>query len=205
MANSVPRTPAALASAIDTFVDALGTADGKVASKLTGDDFTDLTKAADQIRTATDLKNDADKAYRAAVRAEEAAVDAAEDLFRPARREANNSRAMTPELRAAAGLADPVAEGGPGELPAVTDLVALVRPSGAVFLDWTGPTGGALRYEVSMLALDEDGGDWERLGAATATDYTDREAAPGERRSYRVHAVRGERTGEVSNVASSNP
>ncbi len=205
MADSIPRTPATLASAIDTFVAALGTDEGKAASKLTDDDLSDLSKAAGRVRTATDAKVTAEKAYRKAVRAEEMAVDEAEDLFRPARREANNSRAMTDDLRAAAGLSDPVAAGGTGTLPTVTDLTALVRPSGAVFLDWTGPSGGSLRYEVFALSLDEDGGEWQRLGAASATDYTDREALPGARTSYRVQAVRGERAGEVSNVASSNP
>jgi hypothetical protein len=49
-----------------------------------------------------------------------------------------------------------------------------------------------------------DGSEWALIGSASATDFTRRDAAPGVRTAYRVQAVRGERRGEVSNVASAS-
>ncbi|HEX9950217.1 MAG TPA: hypothetical protein VGB53_00475 [Rubricoccaceae bacterium] len=205
MATSVPRSSASLADAIDTFVAALGGA-GKDAGGLPPDTFADLTGRAATLREALGARATAEKAFRAAIKTAETAHDAAEDAFRPARRQANNHAGMTDALRAAAGLGAPVGQGGPGAMPAITDLTAVPRPSGSVFLDWSGPSGGSLRYEVFEAALgaasSTAGGTWRLVGSASATDFTVRDAVPGARSAYRVEAVRGERRGEPSNEAA---
>ena len=147
-------------------------------------------------------RDDADVPYRAAVKALKATFERAEDEHRPARRQASNYRAMTPEIRAAAGLPAVADRSAAAALPAITDLSAVPRPSGAVFLDWTGPTGGSLRYEVFEMPLDGGCGAWALVGSASATDFTHRDAAPAARTAYRVEAVRGGRRGEPSDEAA---
>lgn len=202
MASDLPRSPAGLADAIDRFTTALGTRDGASASGLTADDLAAQTANVAAIRAAITARDAAEAPYRAAVKALEKAYDSAEDAFRPVRRQAANHAAMTPDMRALAGLPATGARTMAAPLPAVTDLTAVPLPSGSVALDWTGPTGGSLRYEVFAVALDEDGGTWGLIGSATATDFVHRDAAPGARSAYRVEAVRGERRGEPSNEAS---
>ncbi len=86
----------------------------------------------------------------------------------------------------------------------MTDLAALRRASGVVFLDWSGPTGGPLRYEVFTREGDETA-PWDLVGAASATDFTHRGAAVGAHRDYHVVPCRGERRGDASNVAGLDP
>lgn len=202
MPDTFPRTPSDLAHAIDRFVNALSGKEGQEASGLSAADLAADQANADAIRAALKAKDEAEAPYRAAVKKVEATFDAAEEDHRRSRRQASNHKGMTPELRAAAGLPAVADRATAAGLPTVADLTAVPRPSGAVFLDWTGPTGGSLRYEVFELSLDEDGGAWTLVGSATRTDFTYREAVPGARSAFRVEAVRGERRGEPSNEAS---
>jgi hypothetical protein len=194
-----PRCPATgspsprpdLAREADRFARALDTPEGRAASGLDAAAFAGLAALVADLRAAVTARAGAEAARRAAVVVQRAAHRAATARLRALRRQASGHTAMTDDLRAAAGL------------PLVAGLTALRRPSGAVFLDWTGPTGGALRYEV--FGRDPDGagaGAWRLLGAATGTDFVDRTAPPGRTRVYRVEPCRGARRGEPSGEAA---
>ena len=194
----VPRSPLALADAADTFADALDDAAGHTASGLTAAQFTDLRARATAVRNAEAASADAERAYRAAVRTADTAHDGLDETYRALRGQADRHTNMTDELRERAGIGTSDGSPSPGTLPTITDLTAVRRPSGAVFLDWSGPTGGTLRYEV--FAREGDGA-WALIGSATATDFTHRGGAPAAHRDYHVVPCRGERRGEPSNVA----
>ncbi|HYE94656.1 MAG TPA: hypothetical protein VD962_00475 [Rubricoccaceae bacterium] len=201
MASSgLPRNPAALADHADGFVAALNTPAGQAASGLTAAQFTALSTAMTDLRTFVGERETAAATYRAAVEKVEGQQETAEALYRDLRRQANGHTAMTDELRALAGLPIRDDTPSPGALPAVDDLTAVGRPSGSNFLDWSGPTGGGLRYEVfTRLAA---GGEWTLVGSSTSTDFLHQEAGAGVARYYRVVARRGERAGEPSNEAA---
>lgn len=194
-------SPADLAREADRFAHALDTPEGRAASGLDAAAFAGLAALVADLRAATRARLDAEAARRAAVVVQRAAHRAATARLRALRRQADGHAAMTEALREAAGL--PLRRRRrTAPLPVVDGLTALRRPSGAVFLDWTGPTGGALRYEV--FGRDPDGADpeaWRLLGAATGTDFVDRSAPPGHPRVYRVEPCRGARRGEPSGQA----
>ena len=196
----LPRNPIALADHADGFIATLGTPIGLAASGLTAAQITDLTSAMTALRSAVSAKDAAELAFRGAVETEEGAHEAAEALYRALRQQANHYPDMTDGLRAQAGLTVSDDEPTPGGFPTVADLTAQGRPTGSNFLDWSGPTGGNLRYEVySRLA---SGGDWALVGSATATDFLHQGAGAGVARYYHVVACRGRQRGEPSNEAA---
>ena len=58
------------------------------------------------------------------------------------------------------------------------DLVALPRPSGHTFLDWSGPTGGGISYEIETRTKADS--PWEKLDYTLKTAYTHTDAGAGE-------------------------
>src|SRR5690606_11799323 len=195
--NRVPRSP--LAAAAEQFAEVLNTVQGIAASGLTADQFTDLLDAATTVRSAEEAKEDAENFYRASVETALSAHEALEDLYRAMRSQANEHTNMTDELREQAGIGTPD-PGGPGELPLILDLSAYRHVTGKIVLDWTGPTGTSLRYEV----FARDGGDgnpWVLVGSASSTDFTHEGAPLTGHRDYHVVPLRGDRRGDTSNVA----
>lgn len=198
--SRLPRNPIELADHADDFVAAIGTAGGLTASGLTAAQITALSGAMTALRNADGARDTAEVAYRAAVEGVEVAQRTAEALYRDLRQQANNHTNMTDTLRQQARLTVRDTEPTPGDLPAITDLTALGRPSGTNFLDWSGPTGGSLRYEV--FSSPAGGGPWTLVGSATTTEFLHRDAGAGTTRHYRVIARRGDLEGEPSNEAS---
>ena len=199
MPDTVPTSAPGLIGAMRQFHGALSTAAGKAASGLTDAQFAELERGAGALEERVAARARAKAAYGAAVAAVEGEQRTQEGVFRPLRNQATAAPGMTDALRAEAGL--PARDGAraPADaaVPTIADLDASLRPSGAVHLDWSGPTG-SVRYEV--FAQDAAEGAWRLIGSATATEYTDREARPGVERRYSVVALRGERRGERSNV-----
>jgi hypothetical protein len=198
----VPRTPLALAAATDQFITALGTAGGLAASGLTAAQLTDLGNLATAVRNAETARDEAEGTYRAAVQAADGAHEALETRYRTLRSQADKHSNMTDELRAQAGIGTPDPLPGP-DLPTVTDLAASRRAAGVVFLDWSGPSGSNLRYEVFVRENDE--APWDLVGSASATDFTHEGVATGSHRQYQVVACRGERRGDPSSIAALDP
>jgi hypothetical protein len=152
------------------------------------------------LRNAVGAKNAAALALEGALETEEGTHETAEDLYRALRQQATRHPNMTDALRAEAGMTVADDEPTPGGFPTVTDLTAMGRATGSNFLDWTGPTGGNLRYEVySRLA---SGGGWTLVGSSTATDFLHQGAGAGVARYYHVVACRGQQRGEPSNEAA---
>lgn len=195
--NPIPRSPLALAGAAEQFAEALNNVLGQAASGLTAAQFTNLLSLATAVRAAEESKEDAENAYRASVATARTAHAQLEDVYRALRSQANEHTNMTAVLREQSGIGTPEA-GGPGELPLIEDLSALRQPSGKIVLEWTGPTGTSLRYEV--FARDE-GGDWVLVGSASSTDFTHQGAPPAGHRDYQVVPLRGDRRGDPSNIA----
>src|SRR5690606_17536471 len=146
--SDLPRVPADLAAHAARFTAALDTPEGHAASGLTPAQLADLGADVGALRDALRDQRTAEAAYRAATAAVRAAHRNAEARYRALRRQANNHSAMTDVLRKHAGLTVRDRELSPGYLPEIVYLTAHPRPSGAVRLKWTGPTAGALRYEV---------------------------------------------------------
>ena len=108
---------------------------------------------------------------------------------------------MTDTLRLAAGLnVRKQTHSGQAEIPTVDDLVALPRASGHTFLDWSGPTGGGISYEIETRTKADS--PWEKLDYTLKTAYTHTDAGAGVHREYRVLPKRSDRVGEPSNTAS---
>ena len=107
----------------------------------------------------------------------------------------------TDTLRITAGLnVRKQTRSGQADIPLVSDLVALPRPSGHNFLDWSGPTGGGISYEIETRTGPDKG--WEKLDYTLKTAYTHTEAGAGVHREYRILPKRSDRAGEPSNTAS---
>jgi hypothetical protein len=198
--RDLPRSSATLADHAAHFTVALDNPEGHAASGLTPAQFADLGAEVSALRDALGAQAEALRAYRAATVAVRAAHRGTEARYRALRQQANNHSAMTDGLRKRAGLPVRDREPSPGLLPEITDLAAHPRPDGAVRLKWTGPTGGALRYEV-FTRVGTDGA-WTLVGSASATKFVHEGAGAGVTRYYRVEACRGTRRGEPSNVAA---
>jgi hypothetical protein len=89
---------------------------------------------------------------------------------------------------------------GHAEIPLVEDLVALPRATGHTFLDWSGPTGGGISYEIEVRTGPN--APWISLGYTLKTAYTHTDAGAGVHHEYRVVPRRSDRVGEPSNTAS---
>ena len=198
----VPRTPLALAGATDQVIAAFGTPAGLAASGLTPAQLTELSDLAADVRAKETARDAAEGAFRAAVAAADASHAALEARYRAARSQAINHSNMTDELLQEAGIGATDAP-LPGELPTVTDLSAVRRAAAVVFVDWTGPSGSALRYEV--FARESAEAPWDLVGSATATEFTHEGADTSLHRQYQVVARRGERHGDPSNIAAIDP
>ena len=198
-ATPFPTSAQGFVEATTAFVAALDTAEGRAASGLTEAQLAELSAASTAFESAQRDQNTAYAAYRATLPVTDAAADELERLYRAARKQANAAPGMTASLREAAGIGTPDPTHGSGELPVPERLEATRRPSGTVFLDWDGPTGGSLRYEVFARPDGDPATPWALVGSASSTDFTHRDAGPGPRR-YRVEACRGERRGEPSRV-----
>jgi len=196
----VPQNPADLFAKVDQFLLTLNTVAGQAASHITNSQFTALATFLANARAADIDRNQKIGLLDAAQTVFTGAVDDLRNSLRELGREARGSSGMSNELKAQSGLtvADTILS--PGELPTVADLVALVRPNGNIFIDWTGPTGGSLIYLVQT-RRDSDT-EWTLVGSTTRTDFLHVGAAPGVRRHYRIIAQRGSRVGEPSNAAT---
>jgi hypothetical protein len=202
--SPIPRTPAGFVEAARVF-STLDTPSARTAAGLTEADFEELDRSAAAVGTTETAQADAERAARAATAAAEQAADRLEEVYRRLRRKADANLPPDDALRDAAGIGTRDATRSPGELPVPEKVEALRRPSGAVFVDWEGPSGGSLRYEVACRdeaaggeSVAVAGAEWRVLDVVSGTDFTDRTAAPGTFRRYRVTARRGERRGEPS-------
>ncbi|WP_395139879.1 hypothetical protein, partial [Armatimonas sp.] len=88
---------------------------------------------------------------------------------------------------------------GHGQIPGVDDLVCKPRPSGDNFLDWSGPTGSGITYDIETRT--GPGQPWEKIGYTTRTAWLHENAGAGIHREYRIVPQRSGRSGEPSNAA----
>lgn len=188
-----------LMAQIDRFAAAFSTASTQAAAGLSAAQVTALTGARTTLNTTLTNRATAQSALDAAQQSVKLAQADAERLLRAAGRTAGNAAGMTDALRGQAGLSIRGLATGQGELPTVTNLVVLPRPSGANFLDWSGPTGGSLLYDIYTRPTAT--GEWTLVGSATATDFLHRDAGAGVTRHYKIVPRRGQREGESSNEA----
>jgi len=195
-----PRNPLSLAGHADRFRDTLSTPEGLAQSGLTEAQLAELAAATDAIRTTQEARADAERALRTAVVAAREAHRRGEALYRALRQQATRHTAMTDAPCKRAGLNVRDREPSPGLLPEITDLTACPLPQGATRLDWTGPSGGALRCEVFTREGVE--GPWVMVGSASATKFVHEGAGAGVRRYYCVEPCRGTRRGDPSNIAA---
>jgi hypothetical protein len=197
----IEQDPHKLADQIETFVDAFDTPEKLVAGSVTAAQLAALTTHKTALRAKTTAKETLEAQYRAAVQEEKSVQALAEAELRAIGQQAQNSAAMTDTLRLAAGLnVRKQTSSGHAEIPRVDDLVALPRPSGHTFLDWSGPTGGGISYEVETRTKADS--PWEKLDYTLKTAYTHTDAGAGVHREYRVVPKRSDRVGEPSNTAS---
>ncbi len=185
---------------IDKFLTALNNAGGQAASGIPAAQFTALQTARADLNTAINDRVAKEAAFRTAVDVQAARQIAAETQLRNLGRAANNALGMTDALRTSAGLTIRDRNPSAAPLPLVKDLTVIGRPNGNNFLDWTGDTGGSLRYLVYV--KENKTGEWILVGSVANTDFLHRNAGAGVPRVYRIVAQRGKREGEPGNEAS---
>ncbi len=185
---------------IDKFLTALNNAGGQAASGIPAAQFTALQTARADLNTAINDRVAKEAAFRTAVDVQTARQATAETQLRNLGRAANNALGMTDALRTSAGLTIRDRNPSAAPLPLVQDLTVIGRPNGNNFLDWTGDTGGSLRYLIFV--KNDTTGDWTLVGSVSNTDFLHRNAGAGVPRVYRIVAQRGKREGEPGNEAS---
>ena len=174
----IEQDPHKLADQIETFVDAFDTPEKRTAGSVTAAQLAALTTHKTALRAKTTAKETLEAQYRAAVQEEKSVQALAEAELRTIGQQAQNSAAMTDALRIAAGLnVRKQTRSGQAEIPTVDDLVALPRASGHTFLDWSGPTGGGISYEVETRTKADS--PWEKLDYTLKTAYTHTDAGAG--------------------------
>ena len=193
----VPRNPAELIAKIDQFL-ILNTTAGQAASHITAAEFTALVNLRANLSAVLTDRNTKNDLLNAAQTVLEDTTDDGVDMLRELGKTARGH--LSDELKAQSGMTVADTTPSPGELPTIADLIALVRPNGNIFVDWSGPTGGSLIYLVQS-RRDTDT-EWTLIGSTTRTDFLHVGAVPGARRHYRVVAQRGTRVGQPSNVAT---
>ena len=193
----VPRNPAELIAKIDKFL-VLNTTAGQAASHITSQEFAALATMRANLSAVLTDRNTKNDLLNGAQTVLENTTDDGVDMLRELGKTARGH--LSDELKAQSGMTVPDTTPSPGELPTIDDLIALVRPNGNIFVDWSGLTGGSLIYLVQS-RRDADT-EWTLIGSTTRTDFLHVGAVPGVRRHYRVVPQRGTRVGQPSNVAT---
>lgn len=197
----IATTPRELVVQIGHFLAALDTEAGRTKSKLTKAQFDELRTNLSALTAQIETKEGAETALAAAQKTLDLGYDATAALFRTVGREAQGSSLMDDPTREAAGLTvRKNTSKGFGEIPVVEDLICKPRPSGDNFLDWSGPTGGGITYDIETRAAE--GKPWEKIGYTTRTAYLHESAGAGVHREYRIVPQRSGRSGKPGNVAA---
>jgi len=186
---------------ISRFLEAIDTPDGQAKAKLTPAQLLVLHNKQSALLDACDLRDSAEATFSASVRTQSEAHSAAASELRNLGRAAQSSESMDNPTREAAGLTIRQRTGkGNATIPVVEDLICRPRPSGENFLDWSGPTGGGITYNIECRTAA--GQPWVLVGYSTRTAYLHEEAGSGVHREYRVIPQRSGRAGSPSNAAT---
>ena len=145
----IARNPRELLVQITLFLDALDTDAGRAKSKLTAAQLASLRGLHTALLGFMEDKEHLEMSLSAAVSAMNEGYNEAAAAFRALAREAQASSVMDDATRKAAGLTVREQTGkGHGDIPTVDDLICKPRPSGDNFLDWSGPTGSGITYDI---------------------------------------------------------
>ena len=195
----ISQNPREMLRQINRFLEAIDTPTGQAKAKLTPAQLIVLHTRHSALLDACDQKDLIEANFGTAVRTQTEAYEAAAKEFRTLGRLAQASDVMDDPTREGAGLRIRERRGrGLGALPLVEDLICKPRPGGDNFLDWSGPTGSGITYNIECrVALDKS---WEPVGYTTRTAYLHESSGAGNRAEYRVVPQRSGRVGKPSNT-----
>jgi len=196
----ISHNPRELLRQITRFLEAIDTPTGQAKSKLTPAQLTVLHERQSALLDACDMRDSAEAAFNTAVRTQSGAYDAAASELRGLGKAAQASSTMDDPTREAAGLTIPKRTGkGNAAIPVVKDLICQPRPGGDNYLDWSGPTGTGITYNIEQRTSPDQ--PWAFVGYTTRTAYIHEDAGAGIHREYRIVPQRTGRAGTPSNTA----